>query len=164
MIVRICKIAMLLGLSFFAFLVTFNNITDYGSNFTFVKHVLSMDTTFEGNALMYRAITTDWVWHAGYWMIIAGEGLTCLLLLLGAMKMFSNRKARATAFQSSKSYAVLGVTVGFMVWFVGFMAVGAEWFLMWQSEIWNGQQPAFRFYITLIGVLIFVMQRDEELS
>ena len=38
---RLAKIVMVLGLSAFAFMVTFNNITDYDSNFEFVKHVLS---------------------------------------------------------------------------------------------------------------------------
>ena len=33
------------------------NLVDYGSNHEFVKHVLSMDTTFPGNKLMGRAIT-----------------------------------------------------------------------------------------------------------
>ena len=42
---RLAKIAMVLCLAAFAFMVTFNNITDYNSNFEFVKHVLSMDTT-----------------------------------------------------------------------------------------------------------------------
>jgi len=153
---------MLLGLSLFAFLVTFNNVTDYQSNFAFVQHVLSMDTTFEGNAAMYRAITTPWMWHAGYWGIIAGEGLTCILLLLGALRLFAAREADADTFQRQKSLAVAGATVGFLVWFVGFMAVGGEWFLMWQSPTWNGQQAAFRFYMSILAVLIFVMQRDAD--
>ncbi|MGR3625653.1 MAG: DUF2165 family protein [Limimaricola sp.] len=162
MLVRLCKIAMLLGLALFAFLVTLNNLVDYGSNFVFVQHVLSMDTTFEGNALMGRAITTEWMWHAGYWLIIAGEGLTALLLAAGAVAMFAARQADASDFAAAKSWAVLGATVGFMVWFVGFMAIGAEWFAMWQSEIWNGQQPAFRFYISLLAVIIFVTQPEPE--
>lgn len=160
MVVRLCKVVMLLGLSFFAFLVTFNNITDYGSNFAFVRHVLSMDTTFPDNAAMYRAITTPWMWHAGYWMIIAGEGVTSALLGWGAWRLWAARMAGAEDFQRAKDIAVMGATVGFLVWFVGFMAVGGEWFLMWQSETWTGQQAAFRFYITILAVLVFVMQPD----
>ncbi|MGA8550661.1 MAG: DUF2165 family protein [Stellaceae bacterium] len=34
---------------------------------------------------------------------------------------------------------------------------------MWQSHQWNGQQPAFRFYMTVLAVLIFVNQPDAEL-
>jgi hypothetical protein len=52
MTVRLSKIILCLCLAAFAFLVTFGNITDYGSNFAFVQHVLSMDTTFPGNKLM----------------------------------------------------------------------------------------------------------------
>lgn len=162
MLVRLSKVVMLLGLSFFAFLVTFNNITDYDSNFQFVRHVLSMDTTFEGNAAMYRAITTPWIWHAGYWVLILGEGLTSLFFLWGGLRLYAARHLTASEFQRRKDIAVVGATLGFLIWFVGFMAVGGEWFLMWQSEIWNGQQAAFRFYMSILAVLIFVMMPDPD--
>ena len=44
------------------------------------------------------------------------------------------------------------------------MVVGGEWFAMWQSKTWNGQEAAFRFYMTLLAVLIFVNQTDGELA
>ena len=44
------------------------------------------------------------------------------------------------------------------------MVVGGEWFSMWQSPMWNGQEAAFRFYMTILAVLIFVNQPDGELS
>lgn len=44
------------------------------------------------------------------------------------------------------------------------MAIGGEWFQMWQSKAWNGQQPAFRFYLTILTVLIFVNQPDGDLA
>ena len=91
MTVRLSKIVLCLCLAAFAFLVTFGNITDYGSNFAFVQHVLSMDTTFPGNKLMYRAITSETLWHAAYWFIIVGEGLTCLLFLVGALHLWRAR-------------------------------------------------------------------------
>jgi predicted small integral membrane protein len=43
------------------------------------------------------------------------------------------------------------------------MVVGGEWFAMWQSPTWNGQQAAFRFYTTLLLALIFVAQNDSDL-
>jgi predicted small integral membrane protein len=162
MAVRYAKILMCLCLAVFAFMVTFGNITDYGSNFAFVQHVLSMDTTFPGNALMYRAITNPALWAAGYWLIIAGEGLTCLLFLLSAWQLWSARNSSGEAFDNAKSFTVLGATVGFLVWFLGFIVVGGEWFAMWQSSTWNGQEPAFRFYITILVVLIFVIQPDRD--
>ena len=88
MTVRLSKIVLCLCLAAFAFMVTFGNITDYSSNFTFVQHVLSMDTTFPGNKLMYRAITNGTLWNAAYWFIILGEGLTSLLFLIGVFHLW----------------------------------------------------------------------------
>lgn len=164
MISRCAKILMVLSLAVFAFMVTFNNLTDYGSNFAFVQHVLSMDTTFPDNAAMYRAITNPALWHLTYWIIIVGEGLTCVLFLMGGIAMFRARNAAAGAFDASKNWTIAGAVAGFLVWFVGFMVVGGEWFLMWQSDTWNGQDAAFKFYMAILGVLIFVNQPDRHLG
>lgn len=161
---RYAKIIMTLTLAAFALMVACDNVTDYGSNFGFVKHVFSMDTTFPGNAAMDRAITTPALWHAGYWMIIAGEGLTFVLFFIGGLKMLSACNRSAAEFQESKSMMIAGAAVGFLVWFFGFMVIGGEWFLMWQSDTWNGQDAAFKFYMAVLGVLIFVNQRDDEVA
>lgn len=53
--------------------------------------------------------------------------------------------------------------LGFALWFIGFMAIGGEWFTMWQSAIWNGQTAAFQFYVTILGVGIYVfLDTDGE--
>jgi hypothetical protein len=43
--------------------------------------------------------------------------------------------------------------------FIGLSAVSAS-----RSPTWNGQEAAFRFYMTILAVLIFVNQPDGELS
>jgi hypothetical protein len=43
------------------------------------------------------------------------------------------------------------------------MVVAGEWFATWQSATWNGQEPAFRFYVTVLAVLIFVSLPDGDL-
>ncbi|KUM28482.1 hypothetical protein AU467_11710 [Mesorhizobium loti] len=163
MTLRLSKIVMCRCLAAFAFLVAFGNITDYGSNFAFVQHVLNMDTTFPGNALMYRSITNPALWTAGYWLIILGEALTCLLYLVAAWSLWRARKASAQDFNDAKKFAVIAATMGFLIWYFGFMVVGGEWFAMWQSSIWNGQQKAFMLYMTMLAVLIFVIQPDGDL-
>ncbi|HEY3599642.1 MAG TPA: DUF2165 domain-containing protein [Paraburkholderia sp.] len=163
MIVRITKILMSVLLAAFAGIVTFDNVTDYGSNYLFVQHVLSMDTTFPHNALMHRASTEPAAWQASYWLIIAGEGVTFVLLALGSFVLWRARHASGADFNHAKGYVVAGYAVGFVVWFFAFMVVGGEWFAMWQSKIWNGQDAAFRFYMAIVGVLIFVNQRDDDL-
>lgn len=164
MIARISKTFMCFSLAAFAFLVLFNNLTDYGSNYNFVRHVLSMDTTFPGNALMYRAITTETLWHLGYWFIIAGEAVVFVLFALSTLAMFRARNGTAASFNTAKNWVHGAACVGFMVWFLGFMVVGGEWFSMWQSSDWNGQEGAFQFYMTILAVLIYVVLPDGELE
>jgi predicted small integral membrane protein len=159
---RLAKIIMVACLAAFALLVTFDNLTDYDSNYTFVRHVLSMDTTFPGNVLLYRRITSPALWQAAYALVIAGEGLTGLILAIAAVALARRVRADAPQFNRAKRFAILGATLGFLVWFLGFMVVGGEWFSMWQSPMWNGQQAAFRFYVTILAVLIFINQPDDD--
>lgn len=163
LITRYAKMVMSLVLASFCLLVTFDNITDYGTNYLFVQHVMSMDTTFPGNALMYRSITNPAVWRAAYAAIIAAEGITGLLFLFGAFRLFQLRKAEAAEFNAGKAYVIGACLLAFLVWFFGFMVVAGEWFAMWQSAPWNGQEAAFRFYVAVLGVLIFVNQPDVDL-
>ncbi len=160
---RLVKIAMSASLALFTFLVTFDNITDYATNFAFVRHVLSMDTTFPGNALMWRAITTPTLWHAAYWLIILGEALTCAAYTIATGSLIAALHSTGAAFNRAKRFLYVATGLGFLVWFTGFMVIGGEWFAMWQSPTWNGQQAAFRFYTALLGVAIFVALDDGDL-
>ena len=51
-ITRLAKVLLAAAVGFYLALVVFNNLTDYGSNYVFIQHVLAMDTTFPGNAGM----------------------------------------------------------------------------------------------------------------
>ena len=86
LITRLAKILMCLALAVFCLLVAYDNIADYGTNYVFVQHVLSMDTAFPGNELLYRSITDPLVWKIAYALIIAAEGLTGVLFLRGVIR------------------------------------------------------------------------------
>src|SRR5688572_17896867 len=105
MIVRISKAALTLTLAIFALLVGIDNIIDYETNFAFVRHVLSMDTTFPGNALLWRAITSEWVHHVAYAVIIASELTVGLLCAIGAWRLFAARALPAAQFSGAKQLA-----------------------------------------------------------
>ena len=57
LITRLAKIAMCLALALFCLLVAYDNVADARWNYEFVQHVMSMDTTFPDNTVMYRAVT-----------------------------------------------------------------------------------------------------------
>jgi len=162
--IRAAKAATVAAVALFASLVTFGNVTDYNTNFAFVEHVLAMDTIFPFSTIKYRAITSPALHHAAYDLVIAVEAVIALLCWIGAAALTRRLRADAAAFNRAKTFAMLGLTLGFLLWQVGFMSIGGEWFGMWQSQQWNGVPSAFRFVVTIIAVLIFVAMPDQELE
>src|ERR1700751_1755289 len=73
MTLRLCKLALVAAVAFFLSLVVFNNLTDYDSNYHFVEHVLSMDTTFPENHGKWRALTSILEETSFYGTIIVWE-------------------------------------------------------------------------------------------
>lgn len=163
-IIRLAKIAIVAVLASYALLVAYNNVVDYGSNYAFVRHVLSMDSTFPGNALMHRAISDETVWRWAYASIIVTEGVTGFLLAVGALALLGRLLAPAEVFNRAKAFAVAGLALGFGLWFFGFMVIAGEYFVMWQSKEWNGQQAAFRIATEMLAGLIFIALPDGELA
>ena len=145
----------------FGLLVAYDNVVDYGSNWAFVQHVLSMDTVFPDNALRTtRAITSVDVQRLAYWAIIATEALFGVLCLAGAWRLYRARHD-APAFAAAKPLAVAGLALVFALYFLGFMLVGGEWLSMWQSTVWNGQAAAVRFLACGMLVLIVLLLPDD---
>jgi predicted small integral membrane protein len=162
--IRAAKTVMVAAIALFASLVAFGNLTDYKTNFVFVTHVLSMDTIFPSSTIKYRAITAPALHHAAYALIIAVEIAVAALCWAGAVILARQIQSSAGMFNRAKAVAVTGLTVGFLLWQVGFMTIGGEWFGMWMSPQWNGVGSAFRFVVTIGVVLIFLALPDAELS
>ena len=159
---RYAKLLLVCGLALLVSLVAFGNLTDYGSNFAFVHHVLAMDTIFPDATIRYRAITAPWLQHAAYALIIATQLATAVLLWAGAWRMWSRRRAPQALFRRAKGLATAGLGLGVLLWLVGFMAIGGEWFGMWMSSQWNGIETSFRLVALLLGALIYLGQTEAE--
>jgi len=110
-------------------------VFDYNSNYQFVRHVLSMDTIFPDSVLRSRAVDSETMWRAAYALIIAAEASTGLLLALGAGVLLGRLRASAKIFNHGKGWAMAGLTLGFCLWFFGFVVIGGEYFAMWQSKL-----------------------------
>jgi predicted small integral membrane protein len=161
MMTRMAKLLLLCGIALFYTLVVFNNLSDFDSNYQFVHHVLSMDTTFPGNHGMWRALPLPAEHLVFYWSIIAWEIVTMVLLWIGAWKLFCALHKPALEFQSAKQVPIGALALSMLMWLVAFLSVGAEWFLMWQSKIWNGQEAAFRMFLVVGIVMVLMVMKDE---
>jgi predicted small integral membrane protein len=116
--------------------------------------------SFAVYARIHAAGNTPALQTAGYVLIIAAETLTAILCWIGAVRLLL-AGGDAVAFNRAKGFAVAGLTLGFLVWQVGFMSIGGEWFGMWMSPKWNGVPDAFRFFVTILMVLIYLVLPDR---
>lgn len=139
--------------------IALGNVTDYASNFAFVRHVLSMDTIFPESTLSWRALTHPVVHHVVYASIIAAEVVIAVLCGWGAVVLFRCREDPA-AFSRGKSMAVAGYVLALVLWLGGFVIVGGEWFAMWQSETWNGLDAAFRMVVVVTLFLLLLLKEE----
>lgn len=162
-ILRACKAITCLSLAVFALLTGLNNVLDYGANYAFVQHTLSMDTVFPGNALKGRAILDPFIWKVAYALIIFAEFLTGILLSVGAICLLKNIHS-SLAFTQAKNWVYLGCLTGILLWFFGFIVIGGEWFCMWQSEQWNGVEAAFRFVVLIMFTFLLTAIPESELD
>ncbi|MFE4588545.1 DUF2165 domain-containing protein [Streptomyces laurentii] len=123
-------------------LVAFGNITDFGTNQQFVQHVLSMDTTFKDPDLMWRAVESRALQNAAYVIVIVWETLAALVLLTATWFWITG--LRRDAYDRARAASTVGLVMVLLLFGAGFLAIGGEWFAMWQSSDWNGLDAAAR--------------------
>jgi predicted small integral membrane protein len=142
-------------------LVAFNNIIDYETNFKFVEHVLSMDSIPADAHVQWRAVRNPQVHHLAIWTIILWELVTGCICGLGAIRLFSALRSKRK-FDAAKTLPIAGLWLGLLLWSLGFITIGGEWFLMWESSVWNGEVPALRMFILNGFALLFLYLRDSS--
>lgn len=136
-------------------LVAFGNITDFGTNQQFVQHVLEMDTTFNDDDVMWRAVENDTLQNIGYVGVIVWETLAALVLWYGAWQLF-RRLLGGGDWSQARRLASAGLLMVVLLFGLGFITIGGEWFSMWQSSEWNGLEPALQNVILAAFALVFV--------
>lgn len=159
---RMAKAIAVATIGLMLLLIVFGNTTDYYTNYHFVEHVMKMDTIFPESNVHYRSINNSFLFHAGYIFIILMETLMAFCCIKGSWLLFKNINGRAATFHASKNWAVAGIIIGIIIWFLGFEVVAGEWFAMWQSRTWNGLGNAERIVSFLVLVLILLHFEEKD--
>ncbi|MFR9729998.1 DUF2165 domain-containing protein [Saccharopolyspora sp. MS10] len=145
-------------------LVAFGNITDFGTNAAFVQHVFSMDTTFNSPDMMWRSITHPGWTTAAYLVVIAWEAVIALVLI-GALVAWVRPHVDERSAELARRLANLGWLLEVLLFGGGFIVIGGEWFQMWQSDQWNGLQPALQnLIIASIGLVLVNLPPREPVA
>ncbi|MGD9843207.1 MAG: DUF2165 family protein [Steroidobacteraceae bacterium] len=158
--IRVCKVVLVLSVGLFLTLAAINNLLGLDGAFGAVKGAVDMQATFKVPTLMWRAIESPalvWLCVAG---IVIAELVGGLLCLWGAIRLWSAR-ATAAAFNSAKSTAIVGLSVCAILYGLGFLAIGGEWFMLWQNRGSPTLDEAFRQFVWPMLVMIWLNTADE---
>jgi predicted small integral membrane protein len=159
---RLIKISFGISVGLYMLLVCINNITDYNANFQFVSKVSGMDDIFSREKNGWRAIHSLMLQHIFYMFLIAWELMVTVFIILGVARMLRKFRDETSEFMKAGKSLRTGLFLGIILWFTMFVTVGGEWFLMWQSKIWNGQNTAFMLAICFLLFLIYQNQPDNN--
>jgi len=123
MALRVSKAVLVFAIALFYMILVLNSITDYGSNYEFVRHVLMMDSTLPGNHLMWRAVNSPLVHTAFYIGMIAWESVTMLLCWWAGVRLLKSCRADRAQFAAALNVAVIALTTSLLMWFVALRAL-----------------------------------------
>lgn len=161
-IIRYSKAILMAYISFFGMLVMIQNFTDYNSNYTYVAHILSMDTTIGNENIRYRAIESAMIHHRIYWFIITMEVTYTVLCLIGAYQLFRNINAPAEVFHEAKKFSIMGILAAIFIYYVCLQTMGVEWFDMDTSQSWNAKDWARHIVDFIFPVMIYITLKVER--
>ena len=160
--IRFSKATLMLFMTLFGLLINYNNFADYSTNYEFLAHILSMDTTLVDPKYAFRAITSPMAHHRIYWLLITLEVLFTAFCMIGTYHLFINLNNNAKKFHEAKKFAIIGLTIMIFVYYICFQVIGIEWFNMDQSPEWNYKDWAQYVIDFILPVLIYVAIRTER--
>lgn len=161
-LIRYSKVILMAYISFFGLLVITHNVTDYNSNYEYVAHILSMDTTTANENILYRAIDSPYLHHRIYWFIITMEVTYTVLCLMGTYHLYRKVNDSADAFHEAKKFSIMGIMVAIFIYYVCLQTVGVEWFDMDTSQSWNAKDWARHIVDFIFPVMIYITLKVER--
>ena len=149
---RYIKVGLALTVGLLAALWSVNNLLNWETAQGAVAYALSQESQSGYTAHIVPPIKSQIVARLGLLVIIVTEATAGSLALLGAWRMWSQRKARTAGFAAAKQFAILGAGIAVLNWFLGFLVVGGTAIMMGQAE---GMEGAIRGAATM-AILSFL--------
>ena len=140
-------------------LAVLGNLTMPHTGFAAVSTAMGMQTTYRNPHAMWRAIQNPLLIWAAFGLIVLSEATSAALCWAAAVKLWRSR-GHKERFAAAKSVAYLGLGVAACLYFIVFLVIAQEYFLMWQSTKLNVLQDAFRLFAAAILIALWLGADD----
>jgi predicted small integral membrane protein len=90
-------------------------------------------------------------------IVLAGEFAVAVFGIKGAWDLFVARNGTTKQFQAAKTAGLYAGALALLTWFGLFLAIGANFFQMWQTPMGsNSQDHAFQFAAISVLTILFI--------
>lgn len=161
MTIRHFKCLFVLLLALMCLIYAFQNIANIDACYQAIAYVLSMqEHTVYPDSIMPTIEASFLVWLVVI-LIISTEIVAGLVLLKGTWDLWSARLADAMTFNRAKKYALIGASIGIIVWFGYFAVFGGALMQMWQTQAGSTSlSGAFQYFSSCVFIWLIVNSSD----
>ncbi len=160
--IRIVKIILVMTVGLQGLFYFISNLVNWEYAQMAVGAVLSLADAPAYKNTIVPPITNPLLVAIGTAIIMTGELLVGLISFKGATDLAGKVAAPAAAFNAAKKLAILGCAMPLIVWFGGFLVIGAALLQMWQGQVGASSFSGAYIYLASIAfVLLFVNQPDD---
>ena len=157
--IRTLKTLLVAGMALVLTLAVLGNLTMPHTGYAAVSTAMGMQTTYRNPHAMWRAIENPLLIWAAFGLIVLSEATSAALSWAAAVKLWRSRRHKEQ-FAAAKSAAYLGLGVAACLYFIVFLVIAQEYFLMWQSTKLNVLQDAFRLFAAAILIALWLGTDD----
>ncbi|MDD4932114.1 MAG: DUF2165 domain-containing protein [Methylacidiphilaceae bacterium] len=160
LVLRTSKTILPFLIGFYFLLAAIDNIADPSANWTYLVHVLSMDTVPGNSPLSGRAIRSPIARRFLFGGLVTWELGTALLCLVGSAKLVRAWPGTHRQFAQAKAWAIAGLASALVQWLFFFLIAAGEWFQLWRGSLSSALDVAARMFAVTALCLIYLVQ-DE---
>ena len=151
---RYIKIGVALTVGLLAALWAINNVLNWETAHGAVAYALSQDNQSGYPVHIIPPVNSAVAATIGLIVIILTEATAGSLALVGAWRMWSRRNAETPAFAAAKRFAIVGVGIAVLNWFLGFLVIGGSLIMMGQAE---GMESAIRGAVAMASLCFLAL-------
>ncbi len=159
--IRYVKVIIVITMGLFFAMIALNNLTDLETNLTYTHGIISM--SWINNAKVHWRAIENPIWsHIAYGAIVFWQIITSLYCWIGAAVMLKHIHKDTQKFAQAKRFALIGLTMGFTFFMIGFVVIASEWFYMFETELNNVVVKALLLASLIISCMAFIFSSTNE--
>jgi len=161
-LLRYLKIDFVILIALLCLFYAGQNVANLGACYWSFEYVLGLADHVSCPNSFFPAIKSPAIIWTVLVVVVAFEFVAGLFAAKGAWDMWGARKGSAIEFDAAKKNALIGCSLGIIVWLGFFGVFGGALFQMWQTEVGSASMDgAFQFFVSCAVIFLITSLEDK---